>query len=155
MCAWQETAFRRAFSPSTEWDLEMKHTPTGSSSTSLTFSSLLLQFLVIPQTHKIILSPEVPEKTNFDPSTCPSHYNDSYLTRLRLCILFYSILSRAFWCFAYVCVSVYHLCAWCPQRPEEVIGSPGYRVTDGRESPHGCWVPNLDLLEEHLRAFNF
>lgn len=30
------------------------------------------------------------------------------------------------------CLSVYHLCAWCPQRPEEDIG---FEVTDSCELP--------------------
>jgi hypothetical protein len=29
-----------------------------------------------------------------------------------------------------ICVSVYHVCAWYLQRPEECIGSPRTRVTD-------------------------
>jgi hypothetical protein len=28
----------------------------------------------------------------------------------------------------YICVFVYHIHAWCPQRPEESIGSSGTRV---------------------------
>ena len=30
------------------------------------------------------------------------------------------------------CLSVYHLCAWCPQRPEEDIGSLGFEVVSCR-----------------------
>lgn len=29
------------------------------------------------------------------------------------------------------CMSVYHVHAWCPQRPEEVIRFPGTEVMDG------------------------
>jgi hypothetical protein len=33
------------------------------------------------------------------------------------------------------CMSVYHMDAWCPQRPEEGIRSPG-TVVPGRSEPH-------------------
>jgi hypothetical protein len=32
-----------------------------------------------------------------------------------------------------VCRFVYHMGAWCPQNPEEGMGSSGTGVTDGRE----------------------
>jgi hypothetical protein len=44
----------------------------------------------------------------------------------------------------YVC----HMCAWCSQRPEEGIRSPGTEVTDSCELPRGCWDFNLDPLEK-------
>lgn len=30
-------------------------------------------------------------------------------------------------------MSVHHMCAWCPQRPEEGDGSPGTGATGGRQ----------------------
>lgn len=43
------------------------------------------------------------------------------------------------------CMSV-HLCAWCLQRLEEGIGSPGTRATDGCLLLCGIWEPILDAL---------
>lgn len=37
------------------------------------------------------------------------------------------------------CVHGYHMCAQCPQRSEEAVGSPGAGVTEGGEPPCGCW----------------
>lgn len=37
------------------------------------------------------------------------------------------------------CMSVYHLCARCSERPEENIRFPGTGVTDGYELLCGCW----------------
>lgn len=44
-------------------------------------------------------------------------------------------------CFTYLCeylaawVSLYHVCAWCPQSSEEGMGCPGTEVMDGFEPP--------------------
>lgn len=38
--------------------------------------------------------------------------------------------------------SVYHLCAWCLQRPEEGFRPPGTAVTDIYKPPCGCWESN-------------
>lgn len=46
------------------------------------------------------------------------------------------------------CMSVYHMHAWCWQRPEEDIGSPWTGVTGRCELPCGFWVLNLGPLEE-------
>lgn len=46
------------------------------------------------------------------------------------------------------CISVYHMHAWCPQRSEEGIRSPGTGVPDNCELPCGCWDLNLGSLEE-------
>jgi hypothetical protein len=46
------------------------------------------------------------------------------------------------------CIPVYHVHAWCPQRPEDCISSPGTEVIRGCELPSGCWDSNLDPLEE-------
>lgn len=48
-------------------------------------------------------------------------------------------------------VSVDHMCAWCPQRSEESVGSPGTGVMGSYKSckaPCGCWEPDLGLLQE-------
>lgn len=46
-------------------------------------------------------------------------------------------------------MSIYQLCAWCPERPEEDIESPRSRVTDG-VSHDGWWEPTLSPVEEQL-----
>ena len=43
---------------------------------------------------------------------------------------------------------MYYIGAWCPLRPDEGIGSPGTRVTDSCELPHGCWKSNMGSLKE-------
>lgn len=48
------------------------------------------------------------------------------------------LLLRA-WAFLSVCISVYHVHAWCLQKPEEDAGSPEKRVTDYHELSCGCW----------------
>jgi hypothetical protein len=48
----------------------------------------------------------------------------------------------------FACVYVYHVTAGYLQRSEEVIGSPGARVTDGFEPPCGGWKLNPGPLEE-------
>lgn len=45
-----------------------------------------------------------------------------------------------------VCVDT--ICFLCLLGLEEGIGSPSNGVTDSRESPCGCWEPNLGSLEE-------
>ena len=40
--------------------------------------------------------------------------------------------------------------AWCLQKPERGVGSPGTGVIDGCELSHGCWELNPGLLEEQL-----
>ena len=44
------------------------------------------------------------------------------------------------------CLSVYHMHAWSLQKPEEGIRTPGTGVTDGCETPCGCWEFHLGLL---------
>ena len=46
------------------------------------------------------------------------------------------------------CISVYHACVWCLQRPEEEIRSPGIGVTDNCKPPCGCRELNSGPLEE-------
>lgn len=46
------------------------------------------------------------------------------------------------------CVAVYHRCAWCSQKLEEGIGSPGNRVIDCCELPCGFLDSNSGSLEE-------
>lgn len=42
-------------------------------------------------------------------------------------------------CILPVCICVCHMCAWCLQKSEEVVGYPGTEVTiDGRELPCEC-----------------
>lgn len=44
-------------------------------------------------------------------------------------------------------MSMYHVRAWCPQRPEEDVGDPGTRVVGGSEPPCQCWELKLSPLE--------
>lgn len=54
----------------------------------------------------------------------------------------------------FVCVRILppwasvHMCAWYTHRSEEGSGYPSPGVTDGFESPRGCWKPNLDPLQQ-------
>lgn len=48
------------------------------------------------------------------------------------------------------CMSVYHMHAWCLQRPEEGVESGTGAVTDDCEPPRGCWGLNLDSLKKQL-----
>lgn len=41
-----------------------------------------------------------------------------------------------------------YVCAWCPWRPVENIGSPGTGITDSYENACGCWKLNPDPLQE-------
>jgi hypothetical protein len=41
-----------------------------------------------------------------------------------------------------VCMSVYHLHAWCPQKPGEGVRSSGSGGRDSCEQPCGCWGLN-------------
>ena len=47
------------------------------------------------------------------------------------------------------CLSVHHMSAWCPGKPEEGIRFPRTGVTDGCKTPSVCWELNrwwgLDL----------
>lgn len=63
--------------------------------------------------------------------------------------LFKSNLILRFIYFYFVCVSIYanQMCAWC-WRSEEGVISSGTRITDGFETPSGCWEPNLGSLHE-------
>jgi hypothetical protein len=48
------------------------------------------------------------------------------------------------------CMSVHHVCAWCPQRAEEGVRSPETGVLDvscSCELTGGFWDLNLDPLE--------
>ena len=45
-------------------------------------------------------------------------------------------------------MSVYQVCAWCPQRPEEGIRSPGTGVKGGCKPPCECWELNLGPLKK-------
>ena len=45
-------------------------------------------------------------------------------------------------------MSVHHMCAWCPQKPEEGVRSPGTGGTDGCELLCGSWEWNADSLQE-------
>lgn len=48
----------------------------------------------------------------------------------------------------YVCV--HHMCALCPQRPEEGIRCSVIVVTDDCELPCRYWEPHLGLLKEQV-----
>ena len=43
---------------------------------------------------------------------------------------------------------VYYMCAWCRQRPEEVVESSGTEGTDHSERPCGCCDLSLGPLQE-------
>lgn len=45
-------------------------------------------------------------------------------------------------------MSLCHMCAWYPQKPEEGAEFTGTGVIDGCEPPHGCWELYPGLLEE-------
>lgn len=45
------------------------------------------------------------------------------------------------------CISVYHMHAWCPQRSEEGIRSPGTEVMDGCGPPYRYGEINPDPLQ--------
>lgn len=47
-----------------------------------------------------------------------------------------------------VCMSVHHSHAWCPKRPEEVVGSAGTVGKDCCELTYWCWESNLSPLED-------
>lgn len=49
------------------------------------------------------------------------------------------------------CVSVHHLCVWCPWKPEEGTGCLG---PDGYELPCGCRESNADPPERGASALN-
>ena len=46
------------------------------------------------------------------------------------------------------CMSVYQVCAWCLEGPEERVGVPRGRFTDGSELLCGSWESKPSLLEE-------
>lgn len=47
------------------------------------------------------------------------------------------------------CMSIYHLQAWCPQKPEESVGS-----ADGYVTLDGCWELNLRISGRTASALN-
>lgn len=51
-------------------------------------------------------------------------------------------------------VSMHHMCALNPQKPEESVRSPRTRVADSCESPCGCWKPNQGSLQEQQVLFH-
>lgn len=55
-----------------------------------------------------------------------------------------------FTCMGLLCtrMSVHHVSACIPQRPQEGIGSPGTGITEGCKMPCGCSESNLGLLEK-------
>jgi hypothetical protein len=64
----------------------------------------------------------------------------------------YILLSFFFMCgdILPACMSLYYICDWYPQRPEEGVRSPGIGVTDGCEPPCGYWELNLGPLEQSV-----
>lgn len=48
------------------------------------------------------------------------------------------------------CMSLCHVCAWCPQRLEEGVRALGTEVIDDDEMPCGSLEMNLDPLKEQL-----
>lgn len=60
---------------------------------------------------------------------------------------------KQFWFYIYVLptwMSVYHLWAWCPQRPEGGIGFPGVGVTNSCHALCGYWDSILSSLQEQF-----
>lgn len=59
-------------------------------------------------------------------------------------IVIFRFLEFCFMCISVLpaCMSMHHVRAWCPQRSDEAIGSPGTGVTDGCELPRGYREPN-------------
>lgn len=51
---------------------------------------------------------------------------------------FYSFKIRFILCVLPEIMYVHHVCAWCPWRSEEGVGSPGPGVKDGYEPLFGC-----------------
>lgn len=49
-------------------------------------------------------------------------------------------------------MSEQNVCVWCPQRPEEDVGSHGTGVTEGYALLCWYWGPNTGPLEEQLVA---
>jgi hypothetical protein len=48
------------------------------------------------------------------------------------------------------CMSVHHVCVWCPWRLEEGFRSSEIGVTDGCKTSCGSWVLNLCPLKKQL-----
>jgi hypothetical protein len=48
------------------------------------------------------------------------------------------------------CVSVYHMCAWCPWKSEEALGSPWTGIMDTSEMSRGCWKLNLGPMQKQV-----
>ena len=53
----------------------------------------------------------------------------------------------------HACVYVFQMCARCPQRSEEVVGSPDTGITDSWEPACGGLEQNLGLLQEKQGCF--
>jgi hypothetical protein len=56
----------------------------------------------------------------------------------------YLLLFYVYECFA-TCMSMYHLCVWCPRWPAEGVGSPGTGITDD-------YGMSCDLGIKHARS---
>lgn len=65
-------------------------------------------------------------------------WGDSNLALKDLLIYIFFTLFYVWGCFA-TCVSRYHMHTWCPQRSEEITGSPGTGGDRECEASHGCW----------------
>lgn len=62
---------------------------------------------------------------------------------LRLFLFYvYSVFSARMYVHMYVCMYVYHMCAWYLRKPEEGVGSLGTGVTGSFEPPCCCWELN-------------
>lgn len=63
-----------------------------------------------------------------------------------LCFKIYYFMCKGI---LFACMSMYYLCAMCPQKPEEEdIGFPWMGVLGSCELAHRCWELNLSLLEQ-------
>lgn len=65
---------------------------------------------------------------------------------LLLLLLLLDFYFQIYLVYCFTCINVlpvymwvYRVHAWCPQRSENGVGSPGTKVTDSCEVPYGCW----------------
>lgn len=69
--------------------------------------------------------------------------------------IFYFLLDFIFILYVSVLIACMyiHIHAWHPRKYEQGIASPRTGVMDGYETPCGCWVLNLGLLQEQQVLF--
>ena len=84
------------------------------------------------------------------PICCVFMYESGIRKEKVFCFVFVlSCFVLKIWVFGlHACLPVHHVRAWCPWRPENTNKLPGTGVTEGYESPCGCWEWNLGPLNE-------